>query len=309
MKIQLCSSRLRVCCVRVECSLYMLEKGGRWISASSKMAAQLSGWSPWSAHASLKVFKTLRLHYVSLRGCMSLPVPNFHLHLGVYVYISMQWSAEQHCFGSLCGLALGALGCLSEQSLPQLQQVKNHLPNPLPLLHIVFSAHERLCDVQGKSCLLALISLLALIPILLCGCRWRITEAIDYTSSLCRREWPHLCTSTHALCSWRGSLSKAATFLSQLRIILASLRSLSWDSSQMYHQNSSRLHSQRHEIFPCPHWLHLLGNGCLVALKYPWLTSSYRSRTRPLRWSGSPPRISRWLTGICAWSGHFYLGT
>lgn len=208
--------------------------------------------------------------------------------------------------GSLCGLALGALPCLSGLSLPQLQWVKNHLPNHLPLLHVVFSAPESLCDVQGKSCL---ISILALIPILLCGCRWRTTEAIDYTSSLCRREWPHLCTSTHALCSWRGSLSKAATSSSQLHIILASLQSLSWDSSQMCHQNSGRLHSQLHEIFPCPHWLHVLGNGCLVALKYPWLTSSYCSRTSPLRWPGSPPGISRRFTGICAWSGHFYLGT
>lgn len=211
--------------------------------------------------------------------------------------------------GSLCGLALEALGCPSGLPLPQLQWVKNHLPNHLPLLHVVFSAHERLCDVQGKSCLLALVSLLALIPILFCGCRWRITEAIDYTSWLCRREWPHLCTSTHALCSWRGSLSKAATSLSQLPTILASLQSLSWDSSQMCHQNSGRLHSQLREIFPCPYWLRFLGNGCLVALTYPWLTSSYCSRTRPLRRSGSPPRISRWLTGICAWSGHFYLGT
>lgn len=149
--------------------------------------------------------------------------------------------------------------------------------------------------MQGKSCLLALISLHALTPILLCGCRWRITEIIDYTSWLCRREWPHLHTSTRALCSWRGSLSKAATSSSQLHIILASLQSLSWDSSQMCHQNSGRSHSQLHEIFPCPHWLHLTGNGCLVAPKYPWLTSSYRSRSRPWRGTGLPPRTFRWI--------------
>ena len=221
---------------------------------------------------------------------MSLPVPNFHLCLGgIYVYTDAA-KCRTALLGGLCGLALGPLGCPSGLSLPQLPWVKNHLPDHLPLLHIVFSDHERLRDVQGESCLLALIALLALIPVLLWGCRWRITEAIDCTSWLCRREWPHLCTSTHALYSWRGSLNKAATSLSQLPIILASLPNLSWDSSQMCHQNSGRLHSQLHEIFPCPHRLHCLGNGCLVVLKYPWLASSYRSITRSLRSSGSPPR-------------------
>lgn len=227
---------------------------------------------------------------------------------GIYVHTNAV-KCRTALLGCLCGLALGALGCPSGLSLSQLQWVTNHLPNHLPLLHIVFSAHERLCDMQGKSCLLALIPPLALTPVLLCGCRWRITEDTDYTSWLCRREWPHRCISTHALCSWRGSLSKAVTSLSQLRIILASLQSLSWDSSRMCHLNSGRLYSRLHEIFPCPHWLHLLGNGCLVTLKYSWLTSSYRSRTRSSRWSGSPPRMSRWLTGIFAWSGQFYLGT
>jgi len=81
------------------------------------------------------------------------------------------------------------------------------------------------------------------------------------------------------MCSWRRSLSKAVTSLSQLHIFLASQQSLSWDSSPMCHQSSGTSYSQLHEIFPCLYWLHLLENVCLVALKYCWLSSMYHFRT------------------------------
>ncbi|NWH58942.1 CAN6 protein, partial [Geococcyx californianus] len=56
-------------------------------------------------------------------------------------------------------------GCFdnTETFLQNPQWVKNHLPKHFSLLHVVFSAQERLCDVLRKSCLLASVSLLVLV--------------------------------------------------------------------------------------------------------------------------------------------------
>lgn len=160
--------------------------------------------------------------------------------------------------------------------LPQLHWMRKRLPNYLPLLHIVFYGREKLCGARGESCLLALLSLLALIPLLL--------QVEDN-----RRYRLHKLTVQERVATSPYSNTRSVFLrrtLQQGRYVLIPTTYIPGVPTKFILRLYTDVPSKLRWVALTAHRLQLHGRGCLVVLQHLRLTGSRGSRNGPWRHQG-----------------------